>query len=133
MCVCHTTTKWKLSDNEDEQTPGQGHTRKEVFCESGILSSADQKVLFPPTRACLNQRIALVPCVGQTTSNKRVATAVRRHDFETGLSRCCLFALLSREGVRGIGTIRVANLIDAQCERRVAERHVLRRHTEHGG
>lgn len=40
-----------------------------------------------------------MPCVGQTTSTKREATAVRRHDSETGLSRCCLFALLSRQGM----------------------------------
>lgn len=35
------------------------------------------------------------------------------------------FTVLSSTGVRGIRTIRVANLIDAHCERRVAERRVL--------
>lgn len=44
-----------------------------------------------------------------------------------------LLQLLSPTGVRGIRTIRTANPIDAQCERGAAERHVLRRHTEHGG
>lgn len=66
-----------------------------------------------------------MPCVGQTTSNKRVETAVRRHDSETGLGGLCLPALPSPEGVRGLWTIRAANLIDAQRERGAAERHVL--------
>lgn len=46
---------------EDEQTLGEveGHTRK---------SSPMNVELEFPTRACLNQRRALVPCVGQTTS-----------------------------------------------------------------
>lgn len=39
-----------------------------------------------------------MPCVGQTTSNERGATAVRRHDSETGLSGRCLPSLLSGEG-----------------------------------
>lgn len=40
-----------------------------------------------------------MPCVGRTTSTKRVATtAVRRHDSETGLGGRRLFALLSGQG-----------------------------------
>lgn len=40
-----------------------------------------------------------MPCVGRTTSTKRVATtAVRRHDSETGLGGRRLSALLSGQG-----------------------------------
>lgn len=40
---------------------------------------------------------------------------------------------MSPTGVRGIRTIRAANLVDAQRERGAAERRVLRRRTERGG
>lgn len=77
---------------------GDTRTQEDVlFYESGTCARRI-KVWFP-TRACLNQRGALVPCVGRTTSTKRVATtAVRRHDSETGLGGRRLFALLSGQG-----------------------------------
>lgn len=75
---CRMATVWKLYStqqsgksriNEEEQTLGEaeGHTRKKRSSMNVEPVLRLIKVLFP-TRACLNQRRALVPCVGQTTS-----------------------------------------------------------------
>lgn len=71
------------------------------------------------------------------TLKKKVTSADKVGKWE----RLCDFLILSRfqsavvspTGVRGIRTIRAANLVDAQCERGAAERHVLRWRAERGG
>lgn len=62
------TTKWKLLDKRRRAVARRawGTHQEEVFYESGTCAPLI-KVLFP-TRACLNPRRALEPCVGQTTS-----------------------------------------------------------------
>lgn len=62
------TTKWKLLDKRRRAVARRawGTHQEDVFYESGTCAPLI-KVLFP-TRACLNPRRALEPCVGQTTS-----------------------------------------------------------------
>lgn len=64
--LCSTTTSGECRINEEAHRLGEPEGRTRKVYESGTCAPLTKSLL--PTRACLNQRRALVPCVGQTIS-----------------------------------------------------------------
>lgn len=64
--LCSTTTSGECKINEEAHRLGEPEGRTRKVYESGTCAPLNKSLL--PTRACLNQRRALVPCVGQTIS-----------------------------------------------------------------
>ncbi|PWA25968.1 hypothetical protein CCH79_00001471 [Gambusia affinis] len=104
------SNKWRRRADAPECLTDLPGKKPQLFYESGTCAPLS-KLLFPPIRACSNQRRALVPWVGRTTSMWICWSGSSGKGHTVRLSGCtAVFCVLARHAVVLPGEVRVCTL-----------------------